>query len=299
MPDTLPASLQNFLALAPPLPPVDSSGGGVPSVATAPATVAPVPGPVAMPAAPVPQPAKVSKAEKISSEFDLLDPIPSTTPSSTPSTSSASAKSAVRSEEEIGDAVDGIKAAARKAVAAHEEAMESAGRTYSSLSGLRQRLATEKISLEATVASAAAASSEASGKLEQVLAEINRHQEQLQELRGKLALFTSNQVDSQEKLSKANSDKARLLREIEDTLKQLQEASQGSAGYAAKVCSSPYLRLHACSCASAAIAGGCFLGAQPRDRAEPCHVFPQAKPGSRVPGDEPRECHIAECVSIY
>lgn len=250
----LPPSLQSFFQYAPALPPGDPSLSKPASTGAPPAAPANA---LPLPAAPVkplnPEFPKgeaatpLSTAAKISAEFDAIDPAP--LPSSTPSASSFASpvSSAVTSslpavslrqdfpEEDIVDAVDGVRAAARKAVNAQEQTLEMSSRTYSSFVGLRQRLVTEKISLEATVSNAIAANNETASKLEQVYQDIEGLQSQLQELRGKLVTLSSSRSDGLEKLVAAEAEKVRLLSEIDASFKELSETNRANDSTSTKV----------------------------------------------------------------
>lgn len=98
---------------------------------------------------------------------------------------------------EVVAAIDGIKAAAKRAIVAQENAVESSSKTYSSLQGLKQRLMTEKISLEATVNNAQAAHQEIEHKLDLVTQDVVRLQEELRDLRVKLQETSSQSSNAQ------------------------------------------------------------------------------------------------------
>eukprot|EP00981_Chlorochromonas_danica_P004233 scaffold857_cov152-Ochromonas_danica.AAC.16 len=255
VPEALPQSLHQFLLLAPPIPPVDATvvagDSAQPSPASsgkvAPPASVPVPAPLVSPSIPAAQPIavapngatavasvatkKLSTSDKISAEFDI--------PASHPVTTSAPVSGAVQSssvkEDEIIDAIDGVRSVARKAVVAHEHAVETVDKAFASLIGLRQRLATEKISLEATVANAVAANNETAGKLERVLAEVAKLQEELQELRNKFASTSANQGENQERLAKVVAEKTSLLREINELVERSNHSNNANADYSNKI----------------------------------------------------------------
>eukprot|EP01031_Cornospumella_fuschlensis_P034153 gene34153-41342_t len=227
MPETLPAPLLSFLKLAPVLPPVD--GAAAPAVSHVPAaspaasgfaptpsptfpTPTPTPTPNPAPSAFTPTPISfaptpaASTADKISAEFDMLEPTPTasstttttsfsatlpTTPAPTVTTASTAtapsvstgfsssfapapvipastssvssvpqSASTVDQTGDLFDGVDNLKAAARKAVAVANSGVEGSERGLGQLTGVRQKLATEKIALEASVANALAAQNE-------------------------------------------------------------------------------------------------------------------------------------------
>lgn len=263
VPDALPQSLHQFLLLAPPIPPVDATvvagDSAQPSPASsgkvAPPTSVPVPTPVVSPAMPAAQPIavapngttasvatkKLSTSDKISAEFD----IPASHSVATNAPVSGTVQSSSVKEDEIIDAIDGVRSVARKAVVAHEHAVENVDKAFASLVGLRQRLATEKISLEATVANAVAANNETAGKLERVLAEVAKLQEELQELRNKFASTSANQGETQERLAKAMAEKANLLREINELVESSNQSYNTNADYSNKVLTSSNTALEA------------------------------------------------------
>ena len=203
MPTTLPPGLHSFLLNAPAVPFAD---GALPApVAASPvAAAAPVafpavaPGPVHQVPAPVPVPMPVPvaqptpelpAAQKISNAFDDMAPAPT----------SSSSSFALKKEDEhdLVAAADAMKNVAKKAIHAHEQSVESSSKTLSSLHNIKQKLATERISLEATVTNAIVANNETNAKLEATTEEIARLQNELRALREKLDQAMKQQAGSQ------------------------------------------------------------------------------------------------------
>lgn len=239
MPDCLPPALHNFLQFAPPLPP--NMDGAVPVPASAAAAPSPVPvaaasvPPVAVRAAAAAAVPAVSPASKISAEFDFMGSSAGL-PAAAPLTAVAPSASLQKggggaSHEDLSAAVDGMREAAHKAIAVQEQAIESGGRTYSGLTALRQRLATEKISLEATVANASSANAELASKFDQIVADISSYQSQLQELRNRHCNLTEVRVDTVKNLANAEAEKQQLMREIDEVIQQLKESGEVNADY--------------------------------------------------------------------
>ncbi len=123
----------------------------------------------------------------ISSAFSGFDDAPLPAPSATPAPVTSSFASASGFDDsELRNSLDAMKAATKKTVAAHEQAVEIGGKAYSSLQGIKQRLATDRIALEATVANAIAANNESNTKLELISQEIFQLQEQIRQLTQRL-----------------------------------------------------------------------------------------------------------------
>ena len=147
--------------------------------------------------APAPAPAPVEvKKQDISSAFSSFDdPVVASTASS--SSNAVGNSGSVADDADIRNSLDAMKAATKKTVAAHEQAVEINGKAYSSLHGIKQRLATDRIALEATVANAIVANNECNAKLEQVSSEIQQLQEQIRQLTAKLQETSQNTSSSQ------------------------------------------------------------------------------------------------------
>lgn len=175
------------------IPPVAASpvAAAAPSTfpAAAPTLVHQVPAAAPMPV-PVAQPTpELPAAQKISSAFDDMAPAPT----------SSSASFALKKEDEhdLIAAADAMKNVAKKAINAHEQSLESSSKTLSSLNHIKQKLATERISLEATVTNAIVANNETNAKLEATSEEIARLQNELRALREKLDQAMKQQAGSQ------------------------------------------------------------------------------------------------------
>lgn len=174
------------------------------------AVAAPAPLPVPAPApAPAPAPVEVKKLD-ISSAFSGFDDAPLPAPSATPAPATSSFASVSGGDDaELRNSLDAMKAATKKTVAAHEQAVEIGGKAYSSLQGIKQRLATDRIALEATVANAIAANNESNTKLELISQEIFQLQEQIRQLTQRLQeaqqSTSSTQVSRLRQVSRSSS----------------------------------------------------------------------------------------------
>eukprot|EP00599_Poterioochromonas_sp_BG-1_P003600 CAMPEP_0173147282 /NCGR_PEP_ID=MMETSP1105-20130129/9046_1 /TAXON_ID=2985 /ORGANISM="Ochromonas sp., Strain BG-1" /LENGTH=911 /DNA_ID=CAMNT_0014061745 /DNA_START=28 /DNA_END=2763 /DNA_ORIENTATION=+ len=221
-PTALPPSLKMFLLNAPAIP------GEVPAaLPPAPVAVAAAPLPVPAPV-PVAAPVEVKKLD-ISSAFSGFDDAPLPAPSATPAPVTSSFVSASGGDDaELRNSLDAMKAATKKTVAAHEQAVEIGGKAYSSLQGIKQRLATDRIALEATVANAIAANNESNTKLELISQEIFQLQEQIRQLTQRLQEAQQSTSSTQSRVAKAQEEKQQLLRDIDQLLKQLDHSQSDS-----------------------------------------------------------------------
>jgi hypothetical protein len=102
-----------------------------------------------------------------------------------------------REKGEIDSGFDSIKVSTKKAVAAHDQSIESSSQLFSILQSFKQRLSTEKISLEATVNQAVAMSQESDRKCQMILTEISQLNNELKSLRENLSTVYSTQSESQ------------------------------------------------------------------------------------------------------
>ena len=231
LPPALPPSLKLFLLNAPALPgdlsPAHPQAAAVPPAAPVP--VAPVPAPVPLPV-PVQEAARPPVKMDISSAFGSMDePAPA---------SQAPLSLATGDEAELRASIDGIKAVAKKTSAAHEQALETNAKAIGSLQAIRQRLATDRIALEATLANAVAANTESQTKLDALGQEIAGLQEQIRVLKGRLdeTLRSTDQTNS--RVSRAQEEKQALLREIDGLVRHLEQVQADSNGLTSQLAAS-------------------------------------------------------------
>ena len=100
-------------------------------------------------------------------------------------------------QSELVSGVEAVKGAAKKALAAHEQSLEHNSTTSSALQGIKQRLAMDRISLEAAVNNANINMQESVRKLDAVVGEINELQGQARALREQLEHAQKGQVGVQ------------------------------------------------------------------------------------------------------
>lgn len=131
--------------------------------------------------------------------------------------------------------IDALKSTAKKAILITESTLDTASRTTSSLSALRQKLALEKISLEATVVNLVASTKDTEARLESVLGDIHGLQDEVHQLRAKLDRMKSEELDVKERYTAAQMEKQNLVRAVEDLLKDLSVASMESQANAEEV----------------------------------------------------------------
>jgi hypothetical protein len=230
MPPQLPPSLKMFLMNAPAVP-VD---GGVPG-AVPPAGGMPPVAAAAFP--PAPAPVEVKKMD-ISSAFGSVDDIPPASSSATTSFGGGSGGNVAISstdDYDLRNSIDGIKNVAKKTIVAHEQAVEAQGKAMASLQGIKQRLATDRIALEATLANAMTSNSDSQARLEAVTQEIYQLQEHMRGLKLKLDETMKGTDQNYQRINKATEDKATLLREIDSLLKSFDTIQADSSVIADKL----------------------------------------------------------------
>lgn len=259
VPTSLPISLKGFLVNAPAVPPVD---GSIPLAQPPAPVVTPVVTPVVVPvtntaAVPIPTPSIVQVQPVVSSaspaqlktvsaafeDFDSMEPVTATKPivaaigqqsapavsilpiPNPPSAQFSSISISSNDEQDLYSSIDTMKAANKKTMQIHETALDTSTKTLSSLQGLKQRLATERISLEAFVANANISNQEMSSKLEQLYEEISLLHSDCGRLRHQAETLSDQQNQMLEKKSAAEFEKARLQHDISLLLSQLQNAT--------------------------------------------------------------------------
>ncbi len=173
--------------------PFASTPAPVPAPAPAPVVVAPVQAPV-----PTPLPFVPMAAAPMPAPTPTPVPAPQPAPvSAAPMTAFAPVPSAVFDDNDIINTTDGFKQVTKKAITVNDQSLENANKALSSINTLKQRLASERISLEAAVATANASNNEVYGKLEQAMSEVYRLQEQLEGLRSQLSVVNESQSKAQ------------------------------------------------------------------------------------------------------
>lgn len=131
-------------------------------------------------------------------------------------------------QAELSSAVDAVKGAAKRALAVHEQTLDHSAAATSMLEGIKQRLAMDKVALEASVRNAHSNMQQSCARLEETVGEINQLQSTLRELRQQLEQVQQSSAGVQDQLSRAKSDKEDLLRAI-DALRREIASSNGEA----------------------------------------------------------------------
>lgn len=197
MPLTLPPGLHSFLVNAPAVPFVDGNSAPVhtPAQPVAPVVVGLAPLPITSAAPPlntsfVPSSAPFPEppvAQKISAAFDHMEP----------PVQQISTHKDETIDMEVMSTTDALKQVAKKAIEAHGQSIEANGRALSNMQQIKQKLATDRISLEASLSNSISAHNETNAKLQATNEEIVRLQQELHELRVKLDQSLKQQAGSQ------------------------------------------------------------------------------------------------------
>lgn len=220
VPPSIPPPLKGFIMNAPMVP-----GGPPPNPvpAAAPTHTAPTPAPAA---APAPTPAGVSDAFA-GMDQPVEDPVstssvPAVNKNFTPSgTSAGGATHSSGDVSELAAGTEAITTVARKALAAHEETLDSTTRASSSLSSLKQRLAMDRISLEASVKNAQLATQQSSSKLAAMSEEIRALIDQQRELRTQLEQTQNDHFNVKDQLAQAQQERDNLRKTVFDLQQQM------------------------------------------------------------------------------
>ncbi len=265
VPTSLPISLKSFLVNAPAVPPVDGSIPlAQPPVAATAAVVPPVTNTAAVSNTvqiqPIVSSTPSAPLKSVSAAFDDFDsaepivvpkpavaplpviqaPLPTPLPAilpmpNPPSVQSSSISISSNDEQDLYSSIDAMKAANKKTMQVHETALDTSTKTLSSLQGLKQRLATERISLEAFVANANISNQEMSSKLEQIYQEISILQSDCGRLRHRAETLSSQQNQLMEKKSAAEVEMTRLQHEISLLFNQLQNVNDENSAAISQV----------------------------------------------------------------
>eukprot|EP01038_Epipyxis_sp_PR26KG_P009772 gene9772-13145_t len=179
--------------------------------------------------------------QSISSAFDSIqppsEPIVSSFPSNfntpqplekRPSITSVNDNLSADEVADLSNSLENIRVASKKVITIHEQTLDGNSRVNSSLSSLKQKLARERVSLEASVNNANISASESISRLEATTNEIGSLTEQLNGLRLQLENVQKSQLGTQEQLSRAAIEKQRLQKEIDDMTRQISSANNES-----------------------------------------------------------------------
>ncbi|KAJ1438519.1 hypothetical protein B484DRAFT_206253 [Ochromonadaceae sp. CCMP2298] len=138
-----------------------------------------------------------------------------------PAGPSGNSGGSVKDAEELGAAAEAVRASARKALEVHERGLDHSAAVTSTLQGLKQRLVTEKISLEAAVGTAQANLAEGAGRLDAVLGEVAALHEAIRHLREQVSSLQANQVGVSEHLTRAQLERSALVQAVEQLRAQV------------------------------------------------------------------------------